>query len=323
MIIGLLKRIFSAGNNELQFEKDLVSLSSKIRAATNYRTSLKCNQKRYSLLLVLYLSLAVACSVVYLLVVSPSVKGFAVLGAAIAGGVLLWKAVGFYYSKRIGIYEAWLADLKRQQKAKVEEFKLQSGYYKAKSLIERFDQGEQEERAKEVQVAGIGSESVMESAVGSGHIAQGYTFQAPNNEYSGSIHAQNTLPTSPVPSPMDMQLTPSNFPIAFPSPLTSPGANAYTRGWMDKVVDAVLGETPAHYKYALVCSECYTHNGLCFPEELPSKKFICTNCSHLNDPNAVTPIAEPEEHKEHEERVETRSITRNRSKKQVSKEKQS
>ena len=319
MIIGLLKRIFSAGNNELQFEKDLVSLSSKIRAATNYRISLKCNQKRYNLLLVLYLSLAVVLSLGYLLVVSPSGKGFAVLGAALGAGVLLWKAVGFYYSKRIGIYDAWLADLKRQQKAKVEEFKLKSGYYKAKSLIERFDQGEQESGN------GNGSENV--SAMESADNAQGYSFPASNAQpihpqNIQPIHAQSTLPSSPIPSPTDMQLTPSNFPIALTSPLTSPASSAYTRGWMDKVVDAVLGETPAHYKYALVCSECYTHNGLCFPEELPSKKFICTNCSHLNDPNAVTPIAaEPEEHKEPEGRVETRSITRNRGKKQVSTEK--
>jgi hypothetical protein len=299
IIIELLKRIFSRANNELQFERDLVSLSSKIRAATQYKASLKCNQKRYNLLLVLYFSLALLCSLGYLVFVRPEAKGFLVLAIATALGIFLWKAFEFYYSKRIAIYDAWLVDLKREQKSKVEEFKLKSGYYKAKSLIERFDDEEAEDEGERFSANGLEKgfdavnslEKLNANRTNTFHRMNYNKTNASNPTFlnqannSNPINLQQAFPTVEMPSNAQIMQQNESFLNSDNSLCMSPkGLNTFqtanassspetlsftrslfgqkllTRGWMDKIVDAVLGETPAHYKYALICNSCYTHN---------------------------------------------------------------
>lgn len=54
------------------------------------------------------------------------------------------------------------------------------------------------------------------------------------------------------------------------------------RTWIDRVLDAVMGEAegPQH-KYALICENCFQHNGLVLPMEYPEAKFKCISCGHL------------------------------------------
>ena len=54
-----------------------------------------------------------------------------------------------------------------------------------------------------------------------------------------------------------------------------------TRTWADKLIDFVVGEGPGT-KYALICSQCYGHNGLVPPEEVSTKQFVCLYCHHWN-----------------------------------------
>nr|KAJ3422969.1 hypothetical protein HK105_005318 [Polyrhizophydium stewartii] len=61
-----------------------------------------------------------------------------------------------------------------------------------------------------------------------------------------------------------------------------------TRGWFDKLLDVMVGESdgPQH-KYALICETCFTHNGLVLPEEYLTAKFKCMQCGHLNTKKPV------------------------------------
>lgn len=49
----------------------------------------------------------------------------------------------------------------------------------------------------------------------------------------------------------------------------------------DSVIDLVIGDDPRN-KFALICEECNTHNGLCKPENI-NNKFECYFCAHLNN----------------------------------------
>jgi Predicted integral membrane zinc-ribbon metal-binding protein len=55
------------------------------------------------------------------------------------------------------------------------------------------------------------------------------------------------------------------------------------RSWMDRLVDALLGEETSA-RYALVCRSCHTHNGLARPEEIGTLQFKCVSCGYLNIP---------------------------------------
>ena len=64
------------------------------------------------------------------------------------------------------------------------------------------------------------------------------------------------------------------------------------RSSLDKLVDFVLGDGPNN-RFALICSNCFTHNGLVRPEEFDTVKYRCTQCNFINSqhrlPNDWTP----------------------------------
>lgn len=38
--------------------------------------------------------------------------------------------------------------------------------------------------------------------------------------------------------------------------------------WYDKLAEALVGDVGPETKYALICSKCFTHNGLVLPQEI-------------------------------------------------------
>lgn len=54
--------------------------------------------------------------------------------------------------------------------------------------------------------------------------------------------------------------------------------------WMDRLVDAMIGDDSRHSKYALICKRCHAHNGLALPDEIMTVVFVCPNCHYENHP---------------------------------------
>jgi hypothetical protein len=58
------------------------------------------------------------------------------------------------------------------------------------------------------------------------------------------------------------------------------------RSVLDRVMDGVLGDGPSS-RFALVCSRCFTHNGLLRPEDAAAPagfRFRCSCCNFINGP---------------------------------------
>lgn len=53
-----------------------------------------------------------------------------------------------------------------------------------------------------------------------------------------------------------------------PPPPTNPQYRTRKTGWLDKMVDYVVGDGPAN-RFALICRYCATHNGLATPDDFP------------------------------------------------------
>jgi hypothetical protein len=52
-------------------------------------------------------------------------------------------------------------------------------------------------------------------------------------------------------------------------------------------MDSVIGDEPSGSKYALICTECATHNGLVLAHEYQTARFRCFRCGVLNDKNPL------------------------------------
>ncbi|RKO96390.1 hypothetical protein CAUPRSCDRAFT_11920 [Caulochytrium protostelioides] len=67
--------------------------------------------------------------------------------------------------------------------------------------------------------------------------------------------------------------------------IIDPGAPVTVRpkSWMDRVMDTVIGDTDGpNNRYALICSQCHTHNGLALPQDFLTLSFRCHHCGMLN-----------------------------------------
>ncbi|XP_031568220.1 endoplasmic reticulum junction formation protein lunapark-like [Actinia tenebrosa] len=62
------------------------------------------------------------------------------------------------------------------------------------------------------------------------------------------------------------------------------------RSTMDKVVEYLVGDGPSN-RYALICKQCASHNGMALKEEFEYIGFRCCYCFHLNPPRKQRPTA--------------------------------
>lgn len=70
-----------------------------------------------------------------------------------------------------------------------------------------------------------------------------------------------------------------------------------SQSWIDKITDVIVGNQSTNSLYALVCKNCYSHNGLVLPEEVNLKKYICPKCGFLNNAELEKRVVENDKSK--------------------------
>lgn len=63
-----------------------------------------------------------------------------------------------------------------------------------------------------------------------------------------------------------------------------------SRGILEKFVDYLVGDGPAN-RFAMICKECLSHNGMALQEEYEYAAFKCAFCNALNPSRKQRPVA--------------------------------
>ena len=59
---------------------------------------------------------------------------------------------------------------------------------------------------------------------------------------------------------------------------------------MDKMVEYLVGDGPSN-RYALICKQCQSHNGMALKEEFEYIAYRCCYCYHWNPARKERPVA--------------------------------
>ncbi|NXB80418.1 LNP protein, partial [Donacobius atricapilla] len=219
----------------------------------------------------------------------------------------------FFFSKRTERNNDALEDLKSQKKKILEEVMEKETYKTAKLILERFDP---ESSAKETELPSAGTSATPRPGQ---EIRQRTAAQ--RNASAPSPAPKQGSPKSPLPaSPSLPRETPalSGLPerTAVPSsqanvlprhpgsPATSvPGMGLHPpgpplarpvlpreRGVVDRVIEYLVGDGPQN-RYALICQQCFSHNGMALKEEFEYIAFRCAYCFFLNPARKTRPQA--------------------------------
>ncbi|KAJ8282418.1 hypothetical protein COCON_G00049370 [Conger conger] len=266
----------------------------------------------YSFLLFLIISL-----VVYVWYLPRQWTGRLILALLIlAYPILVWftrKLMISFFSKRTERNNDKLEDLKSQKRKILEEVMETETYKNAKMILERFDP-ESKKKVMELESTPVGSQmaprpgqelrqrNVASRAPASGAPAAARPPPAPGATPVGplphsapggppernlsSVAAQQSLmrrpmsPGTPIPG---MGLHPPGPPLARP-------ILPRDRGAMDRVIEYLVGDGPQN-RYALICQQCFSHNGMALKEEFEYVAFRCAYCYFLNPARKTRPQA--------------------------------
>ncbi|XP_073927242.1 endoplasmic reticulum junction formation protein lunapark isoform X3 [Castor canadensis] len=186
-------------------------------------------------------------------------------------------------------------------------------YKTAKLILERFDPDSKKAKEFEPPSAGAAVTARPGQEIRQRTAAQRNLSPMPANSNQGLLPQ---VPVSPGPpkdasapgGPPERAVTsalPSNvLPRRLGSPATSvPGMGLHPpgpplarpilpreRGALDRIVEYLVGDGPQN-RYALICQQCFSHNGMALKEEFEYIAFRCAYCFFLNPARKTRPQA--------------------------------
>ncbi|XP_035879157.1 endoplasmic reticulum junction formation protein lunapark isoform X4 [Phyllostomus discolor] len=186
-------------------------------------------------------------------------------------------------------------------------------YKTAKLILERFDPDSKKTKEFEPPSAGAAATARPGQEIRQRTVAQRNLSPTPASSSQGPPPQVPVTPgpakdTSAPGGPPERTVTPalsSNvLPRRLGSPATSvPGMGLHPpgpplarpilpreRGALDRIVEYLVGDGPQN-RYALICQQCFSHNGMALKEEFEYIAFRCAYCFFLNPARKTRPQA--------------------------------
>ncbi|XP_075009404.1 endoplasmic reticulum junction formation protein lunapark isoform X6 [Calonectris borealis] len=298
----------------------LEKIDKEIQTLEEFREKNQRLQKLWVGRLLLYSSLLylITCLIVYLWCLPDEWTARLIMTLPFfAFPLIIWfirTLLIFFFSKRTERNNDALEDLKSQKKKILEEVMEKETYKTAKLILERFDP---ESSAKEAELPSAGTSASPRPGQ---EIRQRTTAQRNASTPPPATPKQGS-PKSLVPASPNLQRDTSALSgpperIVVPSlqsnvlgrrpgsPATSvPGMGLHPpgpplarpilpreRGVVDRVIEYLVGDGPQN-RYALICQQCFSHNGMALKEEFEYIAFRCAYCFFLNPARKTRPQA--------------------------------
>ncbi|KAG0001447.1 hypothetical protein BGZ79_004637 [Entomortierella chlamydospora] len=312
---GIISRLRQS--NDSDYEKILSDLDSNIRKAEVRLSAINVRERRLSSLWLIYSVLAwIGYIVVFALYLHPQYvdepQPWAFALAPIVVGlpsIFVGRSlISVWYKRAKTNEESQLSLLRADQRLKVEELKKKTAYYSTKTLLERYDPSSKPSGLRQIgpdgrpipnaqdgqpklqqpnmmdpglrQRQGMSVMNAQGIPVGQGHpagVSSG--VQRPGQGPQNDPRVQGNY--GPQQPPHFNPGQPNGRPNQYGPPSTE-------RHWYDKIVDVIVGDEGPDTKYALICGQCYAHNGLALPQEIEDIQYICPKCNFFNPPRRKT-----------------------------------
>lgn len=288
----------------------LENLEQEINKLDGFRKKNQERQKRLIATLLLYsiLSYIIAALVFYFYYFPDKWKErFLYSLPLLVFPLVIWgvkRLLHWYFVKRISGSEMALQDLREKKQKILEDVMETETYKKAKEILEKYDPA----RFKEIETpkpkspvktqpgTELRQRSVQQRSPPSSQIHPGMTPRLPAQPQQQGPVRPGVTPYGPRAGAQGMQ------PRAL---LVTPQVNGYgtpqgpplprpilprERGVMDRLLEYLVGDGPQN-RYALICRNCFSHNGMALREEFEYIDFRCCYCYAVNPAKKKRPSA--------------------------------
>ncbi|XP_043097507.1 endoplasmic reticulum junction formation protein lunapark-B isoform X2 [Puntigrus tetrazona] len=202
--------------------------------------------------------------------------------------LLVRKLFIFLFSKRTERNNEKLDDLKTQKRKILEEVMETETYKNAKLILERFDP----ESKKKAEAEATPVRPHMTPRPGQ-DLRQRHVAMATPGPVSGPMTPGGTPLRAAPGGPPEKGLAGS---VASPTGMRPPGPPLARpilpreRSAVDRVIEYLVGDGPQN-RYALICQQCFSHNGMALKEEFEYVAFRCAYCYFMNPARKTRPQA--------------------------------
>uniref|UniRef100_A0A672S9N8 Endoplasmic reticulum junction formation protein lunapark n=1 Tax=Sinocyclocheilus grahami TaxID=75366 RepID=A0A672S9N8_SINGR len=288
----------------------LIDLPQDIQALEEYREK---NQKQlklwvYRLLLYSALLYLIACTVVYAWYIPEQMMGKLIVASPfLMFPLLVWllrKLLIVLYNRRMETNHEKLEELKADKKKILEQVMETETYRNAKLILERFVPDSKKKLELEAQTIGPPATPRPGQELRQRHVS-------PRPAGLPPLVPAPAVPPTPLSAPGG----PPEKGLSTSTPhglIRRPGTPAGTlfqamgmhppgpplarpilpreRGTVERVIECLLGDGPQN-RYALICQQCLSHNGMALKEEFEYIAFRCAYCYFLNPARKTRPKA--------------------------------
>uniref|UniRef100_K9IJT6 Endoplasmic reticulum junction formation protein lunapark n=1 Tax=Desmodus rotundus TaxID=9430 RepID=K9IJT6_DESRO len=311
--------LFSRWRTKPSTVEVLENIDKEIQALEEFREKNQRLQKLWVGRLILYSSILYlfTCLIVYLWYLPDELTArLAMTLPFFAFPLIIWSirtVLIYFFSKRTERNNEALDDLKSQKKKILEEVMEKETYKTAKLILERFDPDSKKTKEFEPPSAGAAVTARPGQEIRQRTAAQRNLSPTPASSSQGPSPQVPGPPgpakdTSAPGGPPERTITPalpsSVLPRRLGSPATSvPGMGLHPpgpplarpilpreRGALDRIVEYLVGDGPQN-RYALICQQCFSHNGMALKEEFEYIAFRCAYCFFLNPARKTRPQA--------------------------------
>ncbi|XP_055948494.1 endoplasmic reticulum junction formation protein lunapark-like isoform X2 [Argiope bruennichi] len=272
--------IFSRFRAKPSTKELLEDLQKEIDALEEYKRSTEVQQKAIVGSLVFYsvlLYIIVAC--VFLFYSYPITTKERIIYAIpfVIFPFLLYilkKFLQWYFLQKIRHNEENLLELKKRKKSLL-EFAMETETYKVvKELLEKYDPAYHRKIFEPKPAIEAPPTPSLKGSFG-----------------EMELRRRNVSPRGTSPSPLGtpgQTLTINASAVRPPAPPMPRPVLPRERTFMDRLVDYLVGDGPSN-RYALICRQCQSHNGMALKEEFEYVAFRCCYCFHFNPPRSQQP----------------------------------
>ncbi|KAF8944203.1 hypothetical protein BGZ47_004534 [Haplosporangium gracile] len=320
---GIISRLRQS--NDSDYEKILSDLDSNIRKAEMRLSAVNLREKRMMGLWLIYSVLSwIGYTAVFGLYLHRQYyedpQRWALAFAVVVLGIPVIysgrSVIALWYKRAKTNEESQLSLLRADQRIKVEELKKKTAYYSTKTLLERYDPSSQQQRPNGARPSGPdgrpnpAQQNGQPRSQQTNMIDPGLRQRQGQNVINGPMNPALQGRSMGMSSGMQSQpphmgqrpqgyhngpRAPDQMPYGpgQPNHAMSPpyGSLSNERHWYDKIVDVIVGEEGPDTKYALICGQCFAHNGLALPQEIEDIQYTCPKCNFFNASRRKTRLA--------------------------------
>lgn len=212
---------------------------------------------------------------------------------------VIYVAVAGLMNRRNKKDEKTLEKLRTERQSKIDELKEKTNYFITQQLIQRYDTDPAAKAAAATFLASkLGTDSGLKVYVGEDPNVISAAGRSNDVEVVPSNGLRNRK--QPLDRSNSMGSTVLHHPdeaVSLSPGVQSPGCGqrvcvdhyqgqgsaANAGGWLARVAALLVGEDPTQC-FALICGNCYMHNGLASKEDFPHVAYICPHCGAMNGP---------------------------------------